>query len=154
MNFKLIDKILGLLLIFDLIYLVFFLSHTYGAIFEFYQGTPLIVLVLRILLHCALGIAAAILLFRHLPVAKWALSAYVGITLLEKYWSINPNTDKWLQMVNELKDSTTSAGSSADVVVRHSVYPYWWVWALYLIGLIYVFTVRQRYNQRLKVDAK
>ena len=143
MNFKLVDKTFGLLLIIDLLYPIFIFIPAFGGIFELYHGIPLMILVLRIVLHFGLGITAAILFFRHLPVAKWALSGYVGIALLGKYWLIKPNTDQYLELVKEFQASMPLGVSSANVVVKVSVYPFWWVWILYFIGLIYVFTIRQ-----------
>jgi hypothetical protein len=138
MHSKLIDKIIGILLIAELFYLTFNFTHAFGGILELYQGRTLIILLIRIVLHFVLGISAAIFFFLHLPAVKWVFSAYVGITFLEKFWHIKPNTTPYLEMLEKLKESMPLGGSSANVAVNVSIYPFWWVWTLYFFVFIYV----------------
>lgn len=145
MIYKTIDKIIACLIAAELIYLVFIVATCFAPLLTYYNGLPLILIVVRIILRFTLGIIAVILFLKALPKAKWALSGYLTVSLLmDKYWVIKPNSEQYLKLVKEAQAMIESGSTHLITSKSVSVYPYWWVVAIYVLSLIYVFTLRKK----------
>ena len=151
-NTKLIDRILGLLITAEMVFLIWLISPVLESLLDIYKGIPLTVIVIRIILHFSLGILVAIQLFRKSPTAKWTFLSYVIVAVIEKFWRINPNTDKYMAIVGEAQ-RTIAQGSASVTTTNIFFYPSWWTWVLYCVALLYMFIIRQRCNKSLKQDA-
>ena len=151
---KLMDRIFGLLIMAELVFIIWFIYNVLESFLEIYEGTPLILMVLRMTLHFSLGLLAAIQLFRTSHTAKWFFLSYVAFAVIETIWTINPNTEEYMAMIREAQSAM--AQGSASVATRASMfrYPSWWIWVLYCIGLLYMFTIRPRCNKSFERDVK
>ncbi len=144
---KLIDKIFGLLIRAELVFIVWFIFNVLESFLEFYRGIPLIMMVLRITLHFSLGLLAAIQLFRASHTAKWFFSSYVVLAVVEKLWRINPNAEKYMVIVREAQSAIAHGSTAMAAKASAFRYPSWWVWVLYCVGLLYIFVIRERCNK-------
>jgi hypothetical protein len=158
MKYRIIDIVIGFLLIVELIYLSTHIAISLslaGSFFDFYEGLPLVLFISRIFLYFSIGFLAAILFFMHFPASKWALLAYVGLVIISKYWIIKPNSPQYFKFVSDMQASLTRSIGSENIIIHgHGhIYPYWWIKALYFIGLIYVFFIRGRYIKRIRSEA-
>ena len=86
---KIIDRILGLLIIVELAFLAWLIFPSFKSFVDMYEGFPLIIIVTRIILYFSLGIFTVILLFRNAPSAKWSFLFYVALTVVVKFWWIS-----------------------------------------------------------------
>jgi hypothetical protein len=145
MNTKVVDRIIGLLLLAELVYIVSIVAFAFRGLFEFYEGIPRLLQIFKFALHFGLSIAAIILFMRHLPVAKWALLGYVAVMMVNRLWHVNPNTARFQELFQQAQTAPLQTNGSVTVTMHVSVYPFWWVWVIYIIALIYVATIRERY---------
>ncbi len=152
MNTKVVDRIIGGLLLAELVFMVSIVAFAFRGLFEFYEGIPRLVQMFKSALHFGFSIAAILLFLRHLPVAKWALLGYVAVALVNRFWHVNPNTERFQELFQQAQTATVQTNGSVPVTthVSVSVYPFWWVWVMYIIALIYVATIRERYMKRLQ----
>ena len=150
MNTKVVDRIIGLLLLAELVYTGSIVGPVAGEAFELYEGIPRLIQIFKFALHFGLSIAAIILFLRHLPIAKWALLGYVLVMMVNRFWYVNPNTERFQQLLKEAQSATLQTNGSVTVTTHVSVYPFWWVWVIYIIALIYVATIREKYMKRLQ----
>lgn len=121
--------------------LFFFDAVIYETTFNYYTGIPFLLITLRIILLFLMGIIAAIFFFRNSPKAKWALSGYLGITLSVALWKIDPNTEQYIKLIKEAQ--IMMQNDNAAITFKITSYPYWWVAAIYVLSLIYVFFIRK-----------
>ena len=152
MRLKVIDICIGLLLVADILFVyIFLLRFSFGAITDLYQGIPLFIFTIRTFLHFSLAISAALLFFRSSPSVKWVLLAYVAFCLLEHFWVIAPNTSYYAELV--AKAESSRAIDPIVTTYKSQTYPFWWIWVLYLLALVYAFMTKKRYNQILQQTA-
>jgi FlaA1/EpsC-like NDP-sugar epimerase len=146
MKYKIIDRIIACLIIAEMAYYLKFFADVgfYKTLFTYYSGISLILIISRVVLIFLIGIVAIIAFFRNLPSAKWALCGYIAVIIIGSLWKINPNTDQYMEIV---KNAQTMVQSGRGVVVSGAKvvhYPYLWVIALYIFGLIYAFLIRKK----------
>ncbi len=146
---KVLDYIIGTLLIAELLYLGWIAATILNSVFEIYEGIPLILLMFRLFLHVAIGVTAVFLFFSHKTEAKWAFLCYVAIAILERYWKIAPNSNEWSRKVEDMQRIVSQSVNTVQANVSVIVYPSWWMFALYFVVLVYVFSMRERYNKRI-----
>jgi len=152
MNTRVVDRIIGLPLLAELVYMSSIVAFAFRGLFEFYEGIPRLIHIFRSALLFALSIVTIILFLRHLPVAKWALLGYVVAMMVNRFWHVNPNTERFRELLQQARTATVQTTGPVPVTVHVSVsvYPFWWVWVIYIIALIYVATIRERYMKPLQ----
>jgi phosphoglycerol transferase MdoB-like AlkP superfamily enzyme len=142
---KIVDRIIAILIIVEIFYyLPFIPTAFYKTFFTYYTGLPLALIIIRIALLYAIAITAVILFLKNSTGAKWALTGYVGIALILRIWIIRPNSEQYMKLAKEAQNMVESGKA---IVCNISACPSWWILALYVIGLIYVFTLRERYKK-------
>ncbi len=149
MKYSYINKLIGFLILIEIIYLSRIIWIIHESIFGVYEGLQLVIYICRIGLHILIGIAAVILFFRDSPMSKWVFTSYIGIAILEKIWFIEPNSLKYREGLKEAQKFFESTDLSNVVVMDTNIYPYWWVIIIYIAVLVYEFIIKQRYNMRL-----
>jgi hypothetical protein len=145
MIYKIADWIIACLILLNMyIYLPFIDIKFVKEFLSYFTGVPLALVIVRIALFNIIALTAAILLFRNSFKAKWALLSYVGVDLILRIWHVMPNSEQYLKVAKEAQEMVQSGGATVHQI---SPFPAWWVVALYVIGLIYVFTLRERYKK-------
>ena len=141
---KIINKILAGLFLADYAYGLFFLISIlvlWSPLSDYYTGTTLFLFVGKLCLHVALGLYVVIaLLLNHKKAIVISTPLYVAQIFISKYWPINPNSQKYLDMIQEAQQSF----ASGDIVfsdVKATVYPYTFIYVFYVLSVIYVFFV-------------
>ena len=149
MKFKFTDKIIGLLLFIELLYLFFISSFIYESLFDVYEGLSLFIYIFRALLYFGLGILTIILLFQNSLYSKWTFLSYMGIAFINKLWIIVPNTQKYYDSLREAQKTMQHLDPNNFVTISIKIYPYWWAIILYILALVYFFIIKKKYNPTL-----
>jgi glucan phosphoethanolaminetransferase (alkaline phosphatase superfamily) len=145
MKYKITDWIIACLILANMyVYLPFINIKFIKEFLSYFTGVPLALVIIRIALFNIVAITAAILFFRNSSKAKWALLGYAGLDLILRIWRIMPNSEQYLKVAKEAQEMVKNGGATVHQI---SPFPAWWVLALYVISLIYVFTLRERYKK-------
>jgi uncharacterized protein (DUF608 family) len=149
MKYSYINKLIGFLVLIEIIYLSRIIWIIHESIFDVYEGLQLVLYICRIGLHILIGVAAVILFFRDSQISKWVFAAYIGIALIAKFWFIEPNSLKYMEALKEAQNVFESTDLTNVMVMDSNIYPYWWIIIIYIAVLVYEFMIKQRYNMRL-----
>jgi len=142
MIYKIADWIIACLILLNMyIYLPFIDIKFYKDFLSYFTGIPLALVIIRIALFNIIAITAAILFFKNSSKAKWALSGYIILDFILRLWKIMPNSEAYQKVAQNAQDMLQSGRASVHYI---SPFPSWWVSVLYVIGLIYVFTLREK----------
>ena len=157
---KLLDNLFAFLLFLDFCYGMFLLyqiSMVWGGFTQMFTGFSLLQFFIKIFVHIALAICSIALLFFGGKKVKYVLPTYALYSLLvEGLWAITPNGPAWLK-ANEVIENYKSKyqNSTENIIVNDPImYPNMLVYILFLMTIIYVFTIRdsliQKYNLNLQ----
>jgi len=141
---KIIDKILGLLIIVELVFSAWLIFPSFKLFVDMYEGFPLIIMIARIILYFSLGILTVIQLFRNASCAKWLFLFYVAYAVVMKFWRIAPNSDKYMAMLRKFQGAVAQGSVEVTTSTNVFTYPAWWTFVLYFTALLYLFIIRQR----------
>jgi hypothetical protein len=144
MTTKSINKILGGIFFADYaygLYLTATILMVWTPITDYYTGTTLLLFTGKILLNFALGLAVVIALFLNNKKAILiSVPLYVAQIFISKYWAINPNSPKFTKMIEEAQNAMNSGGVIFSDV-KATVYPFSFIYLLYIVSIIYIFAI-------------
>lgn len=143
MIYKIIDWIIACLILLEMyVYLPYIDIIRFSKdFFSYFTGVAFVFVILRIALHNIIAITAAILFFRNSSKAKWALLGYILLDIILRAWRVMPNSEEYTKVAQEAQNMVQSGNA---IVQNVSFWPSWWIIVLYIIGLLYVFTIRKK----------